>query len=78
MGRSWLLKGRSWLLKGRLVAIRAEERGQIQAQGKGNVACQLDKVRPEALEVDGESVGWRVNVQRLVRCLLPAKSAAAS
>ena len=70
LGRSRLLlatgtrlKGRLWLFKGRLLPLGAEERGQVEMQWEGNVACELDKIWPEALEVNCQGVWWRVDVQ---------------
>lgn len=41
-------------------------------QREGDVACELHKVWPEALEVQRKGVGCCVDVQRLVSTLFPA------
>ena len=60
--------------RGQVRAVRAQERGQVEQGSECDVACQLDEVRPEALEVESECVGRCVDVQGLVRCLVPATS----
>lgn len=57
---------------GQVWAVRAEERGQVEARLEGNLACQFDEVWPEAFEVEGECIGGCVDVQGLVCCHLPA------
>ena len=46
-----------------LGAVRAEIGAQVKLDGEGNVACELDEVGPEALEVESEGVGGCVDVQ---------------
>ena len=58
---------------GQVWAVRAEEGGQIEEGLEGNLACELDEVWPEALEVEGESVGGCVDVEGLMCCHLPAE-----
>ena len=62
-------EGKGW---GQVRAVRAEIGGQIEGGGKGNVACELDKVWPEALEMEDQGVGRCVDVQGLVCSLVPA------
>lgn len=57
---------------GQIGAVGAEVGGQVKGGGEGDVACELDKVWPEALEVENQGVGGCVYVQRLVCCLVPA------
>ena len=46
-----------------LRAVRAEIGAQVELDGEGNVACELDEVRPEALQMESEGVGGCVDVQ---------------
>lgn len=57
---------------GQVGAVGAEVGGQVEGGWEGDVACELDKVWPEALEVEDQGVGGGVDVQRLVGCLVPA------
>ena len=36
------------------------------------MACQLNEVWPETLEMEGKGIGSCVDVNRLVGCLIPA------
>ena len=52
-------------------AVRAQKGCQVEAGLEGHVACQLDEVWSEALEMDSKGVGGCVDVQGLVSCLVP-------
>lgn len=62
-------KGRG---RGQVRAVRAQERRYVKAGLKRHVACQLDEVWPEALEMEGKGIGSCVDVKGLVGCLIPA------
>lgn len=64
-----VLKGRG---RGQVGAVRAQEGCQVEEGLEGHMACQLDEVWSEALEVEGEGVRGCVDVQGLVGCLIPA------
>lgn len=56
--------------RGQVGAVRAQKGRQVEAGLEGHVACKLDEVWSEALEVKGEGVGGCVDVQGLVGCLI--------
>ena len=59
--------------RGQVGAVRAQKGRQVEAGLEGHVACKLDEVWSEALEVEGEGVGGCVDVQGFVGCLIPTR-----